>query len=194
MIKVTSNIDGFLKNYRTRVGNFKAMLNTLAVKLAQRMSADMKDLIFKETSIWSPDADDNDETGKIAWHRGKDILFDIQQLGNNAVRVSIGENLEKHEMSDGKLVNPIYFIEFGFGLRGQQSSATNHSKVGWEYNVNNHTKGGYPPSPWVYEGWDGELHTSDGTKGINFMYRTIDKYRIGWKQYLKELMTEIGNG
>ena len=194
MITVKSNINEFLKNYRKKVANFKSTLNVLAEKLAERMSADMKDIIFKETYTWSPDADNNDETGKMAYHRGVDIAFDITSIGNNAVRVSIGENLSKHEMKNGDIVNPIYFIEFGFGVRGQRNPATNHSKFGWEYNLNNHTEGGDPDSPWWYEGFDGEYHLSDGTKGINFMYRTIDKYRNGWQQYLKELMTEINNG
>lgn len=194
MITVKSNINEFLKTYRKKVGNFKTMLNSIAKKLAERMSADMKKIIFEETYTWSPDADDNDETGKMAFHRGVDIAFDITSIGDNAVRVSIGNNLQQHEMTDGTMVNPIYFIEFGFGVRGQQSPAPNHSKFGWEYNINGHTKGGYPPSPWAYEGWDGEWHLSDGTKGTNFMYRTIDAYRNGWRQYLKELMAEIGNG
>jgi hypothetical protein len=194
MIRVKSNIDGFLKNYQKKIGNFKTSLNSLARKLAERMSADMKDIIVKETYTWSPDAEGNDETGKMAYHRGIDISFDITNIGDNGVRVSIGNNLQKHIMSDGTIVNPIYFIEFGFGVRGQQNPATNHSKFGWEYNINGRTKGGEPPSPWWYEGWDGEYHLSDGTKGTNFMYRTIDKYRNGWKQYLKELMTEIENG
>lgn len=187
MITVKSNINEFLKNYRKRVGNFKSTLNVLAQKLAERMSADMKDIIFKETYTWSPDAEGNDETGKMAYHRGVDIAFDITSIGDNAVRVSIGENLQKHEMENGALVNPIYFIEFGFGLRGQENPATNHSRFGWEYNKNYHN------GAWSYEGFDGEYHISDGTQGTNFMYRTIDKYRNGWQQYLKELMTEIEN-
>ena len=188
MITVNSNINEFLENYRKRVANFKTVLNSIAQKLAERMSADMKKIIFDETYTWSPDAEDNDETGKMAYHRGVDISFDITSIGDNAVRVSIGGNLDKHEMSDGTMVNPIYFIEFGFGLRGKENPATNHSKFGWEYNKNSHN------DAWWYEGWDGEWHLSDGAKGTNFMYRTIDAYRNGWKQYLKEIMTEIKNG
>ena len=159
------------------------------------MSEDMKAIIRNQMYVWSPDADNNDETGKMAYHRDKiEGMFQIENLGNNSVRVSIGENLQKHELSDGTLVNPAYFIEFGFGVRGQKSPAKNHEKYGWEYNLNNHDESGFPlPSPWVYEGWDGGFHTSDGTVGTNFMYLTIQKYKDNWLKYLKELM-ESANG
>ena len=187
MIKVTSNIDEFLKYYKGRIENFKNMLENIAEKLAQRMSQDMKALIYSETSTWSPDAENNDETGKMAYHRGKEISVEINHIGNG-VRVVLGENLDKHEMSNGSLVNPLYFIEFGFGVRGESKPAHNHEKVNWEYNKRNRQEA------WGYQGWDGKIHISDGIVGTNFMYRTMDDYRTNWKKYLKELLEEQANG
>lgn len=188
MITVKSNIDKFLKNYRKKVEARKSVLNGIAEKLAKKMSNDMKDIIKREMYVWSPDADNNDETGKMAYHRSKiDNMFSIESLGYNSVRVSIGDNLQKHDMGDGNLVNPAYFIEFGFGLRGQANPANNHEKYGWKYNLNSHN------DAWYYEGWDGEFHISDGTVGTNFMYNTIQEYRNNWKKYLNELMAEAKN-
>jgi hypothetical protein len=182
MITIKSNIDEFLKNYQKKIKEFENMLNDLATKLVQRMSDDMKQIINDNVMVWSSDEIGHDETGKMAFHRGKNISFDIEPLTAYSIRVSIGDNLDKHEMTDGELVNPVYFIEFGFGLMGQKNPSYNASKFDWVYNKNLHAKA------WSYEGWDGEEHISDGAKGINFMYDTIQKYRKDWKIYLADLL------
>ena len=50
-------------------------------------------------------------------HYGDNDLLDA--LLN--IRVSIGEKITPHNMSDGNRVNPAYFIEFGFGIVGQNN-------------------------------------------------------------------------
>ena len=182
MITVKSNINEFLKNYRKRARNFKTVLNSLATKLAERMSADMAYEIARTRHIWT-------EEGNLDKVSGID--FNITSIGESAVRVSIGDNLEKFEMEDGTLVNPVYFIEFGFGIAGQRNPQDEHSKFGWEYNIRG------KEHPWYY--YDRtvdppQLLRSEGRQGSNFMYNVIQKYKDNWQQYLKELMTEIENG
>ena len=72
-------------------------------------------------------------------------------------------------MSDGTLVNPAFFIEFGFGILGEKAPMKDHEKCEWEYNINGHTKG------WSYLGRDGDFHGSKGRVGTNFMYNAKQK-------------------
>jgi hypothetical protein len=177
MIKVTSNINEFLKHYKKRVVNFKVVLDSLAEKLAKRMADDMKNLIQSDKR-WQ-------EHGNLS--RINDVDFRIEPLSENSVRVHIGENLPKFTMTDGKLVNPAFFIEFGFGIVGQSKPKENHEKYQWEYNIRGHK------DSWLFW-YEGILMESEGREGINFIYNTIDKYRVGWKYYLKELLEEQANG
>lgn len=181
MITVKSNIKEFLKNYKKKIANFKTVLNRLSQKLAERMSTDMAYEIARTRHIWT-------EEGNLDKVSGID--FNITNIGDNAVRVSIGENLEKFEMEDGTLVNPVYFIEFGFGIAGQQNPQDEHSKFGWEYNIHGKEKAWYYYDKTVSPP---QLLKSEGRQGSNFMYNVIQKYKDNWQQYLKELMTEIEN-
>lgn len=186
MIKIKSNIDSFLNKYRKKCETFKTSLREVAEKLAKRMSEDMFDIISKNEDVWAINDKDNfnDESGKMAFHKGKNLedWFTIESIGDNAMRVSIGDNLRKHEMEDGSLVNPAYFVEFGFGIVGQDNPMKNADRYNWRYNKNGHIEA------WTYEGWDGLLHESSGAKGINFMYNTIQDYKNNWLKYLNELM------
>jgi hypothetical protein len=198
MISIKSNIKEFLQNYRKKVANFKVVLNSIAEKLATRMAHDMYDEIARTENVWAIDDKPNfhDETGKMGFHTGKgfEYWFDIQPTSESSVRVSIGEKIIPHRMEDESLVNPAYFIEFGFGVVGQRNPMKNADVYNWKYNINNHTEGGFPSSPWAYSGFDGKVHISDGAKGINFMYNTIQRYKDNWQQYLKELLKEQANG
>ena len=176
MISVKSNINEFLKNYRKKASNFKNSLNGIAEKLAKRMSEDMKSLIQTDKR-WQ-------EHGNLSTIN--EVSFDIESIGDNAVRVSIGDNLPKLVMTDGTLVNPSFFIEFGFGIVGERTPKKNHDKYNWEYNINQHK------TAWMFR-YNGELMESEGREGINFMYNTIQDYRTNWLKYLKELM-ESANG
>jgi hypothetical protein len=171
------------------------MLNKLAQKLAERMSADMKDRINSSKTKWAEPQTFLDTLPEVG--------FDIQPIGDNAVRVSIGENLPKRkvggttysiypETQQVKYINPIYFNEFGFGVIGQQKPSKGHEEKGWRYNLNDH--GTNTENPWHFYDEMKALRTSSGQEGINFLYNTIQDYRDNWQQYLIELMTEIGNG
>lgn len=174
MITVKSNINEFLKNYKKRIANFKIMLNQLAVKLAERMSEDMKKRIQEDTR-WK-------EHGNLSTINNVD--FTIEPIGENSVKVIVGKNLPKFEMSDGTLVNPAFFIEFGFGIEGQDKPKENHDKYNWQYNIRGHE------DSWFFW-YDGILMESKGREGINFIYNVLEEYRTNWQQYLKELMESI---
>ena len=130
MITVKSNINEFLKNYRKKVGDFKSTLNVLAEKLVERIKSDMLRVIENKQFVWQ------EEAGNLAEIDPSDIDFTTTQVGENTIRVSIGERLPRVPMSDGTLVNPVYFIEFGFGIEGQESPMQNRDKYGWRYNIN----------------------------------------------------------
>lgn len=182
MIRVKSNIKGFLKAYRKKVENVKSILNGFAEKLAQRMSEDMLDEILTTKATWAPNELQQDETGKMGTI--EDVKFEIVSTSNTSVKVVIGENLPKHKMSDGNVVNPVYFIEFGFGIMGKENPQEKAEDFGWIYNKEGHEVA------WWYKGFDNKSHYSKGAVGINFLYRTIDKYKKDWKDYLIQLLNE----
>ena len=192
MIKVNSNIKDFLKNYKKKVDKLKTALLGIAEKLAKKMSEDMYKEIQRTEDVWAIYEPENeqDETGKMAYHKGKsfDYWFTIESIDNNSVKVSIGDNARKHVMSDEAIVNPAFFIEFGFGIVGQSNPMKNSEAYSWIYNRNHHI------TAWGYAGWDGKGHISKGAEGTNFMYNTIQKYKDNWNSYLKELLEEQANG
>ena len=175
MITVKSNIDKFLEYYKKKVSKFTSLLYTMAEKLANKMILFMKDEINRKHSTWYELGSYNDINN---------VDFEILNINEYSIRIDIGKNLPKFEMSDGTLVNPAFFIEFGFGLVGQSNPQEKHEEFDWGYNINGHTKG------WVYFGRDGKFHGSKGRAGINFMYNAQQKA----KEFLKEIMTEIKNG
>ena len=177
MITVTSNIEEFLKHYKKRIQNFNDELGSIAEKLAKRMSEDMKRLIQSDRR-WQ-------EHGNLSIIN--DVDFRIEKLSTNSVKVFIGENLPKFIMTDGTLVNPSFFIEFGFGIVGEQKPKEGSKKHNWEYNINRHKES------WFFW-YNGILMESEGREGLNFIYNTIQRYKDNWTSYLKELLEEQANG
>ena len=177
MIRVKSNINQFLKNYKKRVDVVKLTLSEIAEKLAQKMSADMAMEIHNLRHVWVED-------GNLS--TVSNIDFDIKKIDDSTVVVSIGDNLKKFEMGDGALVNPVFFIEFGFGIVGQENPKKNHEAYDWEYNINEHK------TAWYYYDHLGYKYRTSGREGINFMYRVIQEYKTNWLKYLQELLKENG--
>lgn len=188
MIGINSNIDKFIKKYTKKVDAITKSLEDIANKIAQRMSMDMALEISKNRATW-------EESGGTL-SKIDNIDFDISSNGKGGYIVEIGNNLPLVTVGDSKasslrqflgyetkLVNPIYFIEFGFGIIGESNKSPHNEEYGWYYNLNQH-KGA-----WYYRD-SGNLYRSSGTKGINFMYNTIEKYRLEWKNYLITLIKE----
>jgi hypothetical protein len=148
-------------------------------KLAQRMSADMALEISRSRYIW-------EETGGTMSEISA-VDFDIVNTGFNEVTIEIGNNILPIEMSDGELVNPVYFIEFGFGIIGEENPKVGADEYDWEYNVNLRDK------EWYFRGRDGHSYKSMGREGINFIHTVISKYRNEWKDYFFELLKGDSN-
>lgn len=178
-LKISSNIDKVLKSFGKKYKAIKTTLENIAEKLAERMSEDMKNEIVSHRSTWA-------EKGSMDYI--DQINFDIVKTGNNSVRVSIGENLPKHEMTDGTLVNPVYFIEFGFGIVGEAKPKKNAELYDWEYNINDHQ------DAWVFFGRDEKFHTTKGREGLNFLYKTMLDYKERWKDYIIDMIKGNENG
>lgn len=201
MIKVSSNINSFLKHYKKKVEAFKASLDDLAYKLAQKMSSDMAYEIASLRYVWT-------EEGNLDKVSGVD--FNIVKTSETSVRVTIGDSLPKITVGDSQIsrlrgrvpqeVNPVYFIEFGFGIAGERNPQKNHEEHGWEYNINQHKSAWFYYDSTVVPAEDGSgewkppLLRSEGRQGINFMYNTIEKYRGNWLMYVSELIKENYDG
>jgi hypothetical protein len=192
MIVVKTNIGEFIKRYQKKVDKFKSVLSTFAEKLAKKMCDDMLDAINRAKSDW------NEPQSFLDTLTINESTFNITISGNIA-KVTIGENLPLRELGNTEYsivakaqkptyVNPIYFIEFGFGVVGEKKPSPHSKKFDWEYNINRH--GRQTEDPWHYRDEMIDLQTSSGKEGINFMYNTIQKYREEWKNYFFELLEE----
>ena len=189
MITVRSNINEFLKGYTEKTNRLQAVLKNFAKKLAERMAEDMNSKIESSKSKWAEPQIFLDTLPKVD--------FDIKETGNNSVIIEIGNNLPKRkvgntvysiypETQQEKFINPIFFIEFGFGVKGEQKPSEIYTTYGWKYNLNDH--GSKTENPWKFYDEMRSLRTSSGQEGINFMYNTIEEYKDKWKDYLKELL------
>ena len=176
MVSITSNIDQFLKDFRRVTYGYNSVIRLIAIKVAQRMCEDMALEISQLKYIWEEDGGGMSDLPQID--------FDIKSESEGSIVVSIGENLPKLEMKDGNTVNPAYFIEFGFGIVGQNSPKHNRSKYDWKYNIHGHEH------EWYFRGKYNELLKSSGREGINFMYNVIQKYKKGWKDVFESLIEE----
>ena len=102
--------------------------------------------------------------------------------------ILIGQNTAPIEMKDGRMVNPYLFIQFGYGIVGEENPVQYHLFNRWEYNVNNRVKA------WTYIGGDGKTYWTRGRKGTNFFYNVINKYRSEWKNIVRDEIKEYYKG
>ena len=171
MISVNSNIKEFLANYRKKAEKFTVFLNNVAQKLADKMVEFMRQEIVAKKNVWY-------EYG--SYIDIPDVGFNIIPIDDKTIKVEIGNNLPLLEMNDGTMVNPAFFIEFGFGIIGQNNPMKNNELYNWEYNINKHTKG------WAFLGRDGKFYGSKGKEGINFMYNAQQNA----KRFLSQIIEE----
>ena len=113
-----------------------------------------------------------------------DIEYDFDgRIGT----IHIGRNSAPIKMKDNRTVNPYMFIQFGYGIVGEENPIEHHLFNRWQYNVNNHVKA------WTYVGGDGQTYWTRGRKGTNFFYSVINKYRREWKNIVRDEIKEYYN-
>ncbi len=180
MINVNSNIDDFIKRFTDKSKKITKKIEDISEVIASKMIDEMSNYIIAEKSTWL--AEKNSIMESV---NGTD--FTIKKTGTGCV-VSIGDLTSKITTKDGTMVNPYFFIEFGYGIRGQKNPKQNANEYSWEYNVNNHTKSWYY---WAYGEKDSEKIWTVGKEGINFMYNTIQKFRTKWKEIVMREIKEV---
>ena len=101
--------------------------------------------------------------------------------------IHVGRESAPIVMKDGRTVNPYMFIQFGYGIVGEENPIEHHIFSRWQYNVNKHVKA------WTYVGGDGQTYWTRGLKGTNFFYSVINKYRKEWKNILRDEIKDYYN-
>lgn len=171
-IKFKSNYNQFSKrlaNYSFLIDD--AMRATVETVL-QHMCDDMKAEIARERDVWQERGSSLDLLSL-----GDDITYEIEgnqgtlYVGRNTSLITVGEGVNQRQ------VNPYLFIQFGYGIVGEENPVRYHTQNGWEYNINNHDKA------WFYWGTSGERIQTSGRRGIDFFYNVISKYRKKWKEF-----------
>lgn len=166
--KVKDNFDDFMKRFNAFAQSFEPTMQDVMNTLLSDMCEEMKQEIDENRSQW-------EESGSALelLQLGDDIEYEI--AGNHGF-IYVGRNTNKIKMEDGRDVNPYLFIEFGWGIAGEQQPIQYSAQRRWEYNINAHDKA------WVFMGYDNRPHKSIGRVGIDFFYRVVKKYRKIWKQ------------
>lgn len=113
-----------------------------------------------------------------------DITYDFD--GRQGT-IYVGKSTPAIPMPDGRMVNPYLFIQFGYGIVGEENPVQYASFSRWEYNINNHVKA------WTYLGTDGKTHWTRGRKGTNFFYKIVAKYRQQWKDIVRQEIKDYYN-
>ena len=180
MIKVESNVKDIIKRLKARKANSN---NDLAQKVALRIAEKVKALLietYRHTkSEWA------EEGSALENLSGEDVTISLE---NNKYIIKIGEQTPMIAL-DGynglpTSANPYFFIEFGFGIVGEQKPVTNATKKSWAYNVRNHQEA------WAFRGTDGNLYWSEGIEGANAMGVVEAQYAKLCKEAIDEVMAK----
>lgn len=175
--EIKSNFNDFMKRFRDLPRLIDVASYDAIKELLERMCNDMKQEIQTHREEWAEHGGPFENWGDL----GQDIEYEISEKGG---RIYVGRNT--HTIRIGKKanrrsVNPYLFIEFGWGIEGEQNPVRYHTQHGWEYNINQHKEA------WSFYGVNGELITTTGRRGIDFFYNTISKYRKEWKSVVEEI-------
>lgn len=190
MVVVSSNVDKVIKSFKKFRNAVQLTIDNIAERLAKAMVEDMQAEIEENRSIW---LQPNGNLEKVV-----PISYTITRNDNNTIRVTLGDNLPLIKVGNTKYslphnqktdyVNPLYFIEFGWGVVGENNPKQGTTKYSWVYNTNEH--GSETENPFYFWGNDGILVETQGRKGINFMYNTLERYREQWKYLLIYMIKE----
>lgn len=189
--KLKSNYNSFIKNIKQIPNILDTVMRRETENILKKMCEDMRRDIEENKSTWleiGSSLDFLDKTGGINPER--DITYELKDNGGT---IYVGSN-NLITMKDGRTVNPYFFIEFGYGVEGQENPVNYHTQNGWEYNINNHQrtestyKNGKPKGAWWYWGYNGERIETNGRKGIDFFYKTVRKYKKEWQRIIDEAL------
>lgn len=171
--QIKSNYDKFERHLNKFVDSLDIDARLAMEDVLEYVCEEMKQEILnkKDTwcEAWSPLAEDST--------LGSDIHYEIK---DNKATIYIGRDTKKITMQDGTTVNPYYFIEFGWGIVGENNPVNYHLQNGWIYNVNKHTQA------WWYVGYNGEPRASYGRQGIDFLYNAMKKLKPNLEAALGE--------
>lgn len=182
-INLKSNYSQFMKRMQAIPRNIEIYSKEVVENILQRMCEDMKKKLSLASDLWK----DNGGLEQIYnIHGGTDVEYEIGgngksgtiYIGRNTSKIIVGKNDKQNT------VNPYLFIQFGFGLSGEEKPAEYAVQRGWEYNVNKHTKA------WVYMGINGKKQYTTGQVGYDFFYSVLKKYRKEWKKIAEEALFE----
>lgn len=171
-IQIKSNYNDFIKSIKAIPKEIDNRTRAILSELLEDMCIDMKKQIQVSMSEWVDAPNGNMSTGL-----GNDITYEINEKGNGGT-IYVGRNTKPITLSNGNTVNPYMFIEFGFGIVGEESPAKYAAQNLWDYNINHHKNWiVYGNSDYPLTKSKDDLVFTKGTKGIDFFYNTISKYR-----------------
>lgn len=183
-VKIKSNWNQFSKRLRKLPDMIEEAGKGFVEHILKLMRQDMINEINAQRSEWL------DGGAMDVWSNSanieKSIRYELSESGKTGRIVIESDPIV---LANGDEVNPFFFIEFGYGIIGQNNPALYASSNGWVYNVNNHTSF----IIYAYDNIAGEKETvkTEGTKGINFFYNTVAKYRNNWKKYAEEYLSKV---
>lgn len=177
-IQVKSNFNNFIKRFRDIPRIIDVASYDAIKELLERMCEDMKEEIRSQRDTWAEVGGPFENWGDL----GNDIEYEVNEKSG---RIYVGRNTHTLKVGKGdnrREVNPYMFIEFGWGIQGEQNPVRYHTQHGWEYNINKHREA------WSFYGVNGNLITTTGRRGIDFFYNTINKYRKEWKDIVSNII------
>ena len=184
-ISVT-NIDKIINKYQKLSESYNGFTQKVAEKVAEKIREFILDQYKSNMTVWQ------EKNGNLETIDGSDVK--VVKSGTSYF-VTIGENTKKFEMPKRtekagaqyqglpKEVNPYFFIEFGFGIIGQNSPIKFANDFGWRYNLKPYKNG------WHFKGLDGTKTFSQGGKGIG----AINSTNINFEKFVNSAINEVLN-
>lgn len=157
MLKVKSfGIDKLMSQLQSTKSSYSEETSILAATLAEKVKDKITTNYQRTRGVWS------EEGGTMSEISGNDVT--IRKDGGDYI-VAIGEQTPKVSLSGYNglptSINPYLFVEFGFGIVGQNKPVREAQKRGWQYNVKRHT------SKWTFTDKYGNQFYTKGVRGAN---------------------------
>lgn len=184
MLTIKSNISSVRKKFQKYTSSFNKKLskaieditnqfyNELVKNINKYLPNPVRNILTNEIEV-----DDYSFMNDIKIQKENDLLFKIK-LGQNSLR----------RANDGKLVNPFYYYEFGFGIIGEGTYKNYFDAIqfGWAYDVNDHSYAG-----WTYPVND-VYYWTNGVNGLGFLQETVDWYKNNKEKIISDALKKVG--